>query len=347
MLQIHPNARTTPVTRAEIARSEEPTGILAQRFGVSTETIRKWRQRGADDCLDRSARPHQLPWKATEEERAVVCALRRSTNFALDDLTCVVTHFLPHLNRDSIWRILKAEGLNRRSPPVSSGPVKGKGTFKEYDLGFIHIDSKHLPKLKTSNGEKRKRYLYVAIDRRSRSVHLAVKDDETEKSAIAFLREAAAAFPFPLTHVLTDNGSCFTPAFAQACVELGAEYRHTKPYTPQTNGMVERFNRRVSSEVLGITIYSHQNLEQLLRGFNAAYNARRQRVLDGKTPNQVVAERLQARHQLAHVKTHDRAGPDDIAKARIIVEAAKEVSQPNTNSTTSLGYYGLRASAPQ
>ena len=188
---------------------------------------------------------------------------------------------------------------------------------------------KHWPKLQTSHGEKRKRYLYVAIDRCSRSVHLAVKDDETEKSAMAFLREAAAAFPFRLTHVLTDNGSCFTPAFAQACAELGAEYRHTKPYTPQTNGRVERFNGRVSREVLGITIYSHRDLEQLLRGFNAAYNARRQRVLDGKTPHQVVAERLQSCHQLANVKTHDQAGRDDIAKARLIVEAAKEVSQPD------------------
>ena len=37
-------------------------------------------------------------------------------------------------------------------------------------------------------------FLYVAIDRRSRSVHLAVKDDETEASAIAFLREAASRF---------------------------------------------------------------------------------------------------------------------------------------------------------
>src|SRR4051812_46446441 len=99
MLQIHPNARTTPVIRAEIARSKEPTGLLAQRYGVSTETIRKWRKRGVEDCLDHSARPHQLPWKATEEERAVVCALRRITNFALDDLTFVITHFLPHLIR--------------------------------------------------------------------------------------------------------------------------------------------------------------------------------------------------------------------------------------------------------
>ena len=330
MLQIHPNARTTPVTRAEIARSGEPTGVLARRYGVSTETIRKWRQRGASDCRDRSARPHTLPWKATEEERAIVCALRRATNFALDDLTFVVTHFLPHLNRDSVWRILKAEGLNRRPKPVSERPAKGQGRFGDYDLGFVHIDIKHLPKLQTADGQRRKRFLYVAIDRRSRSVHLAVKDDETERSAIAFLREAAAAFPFRLTHVLTDNGSCFTPAFARACAELGAQCRHTRPRTPQTNGLVERFNGRIGSEVLGITIHSHRQLEQLLRGFNAAYNARRQRVLDGKTPDQVVAERLKAKRALAKGKPLGRAGPCDTTKARLIAQAAKEVSQPDS-----------------
>jgi transposase len=327
MLQIHPNARTTPVTRAEIAGSHERSGILAQRYGVSTETIRKWRKRGAADCLDHSARPHQLPWKATEAERAIVCTLRRVTNFALDDLTFVITHFLPHLNRDSIWRILKAEGLNRRPKPASTQPAKG--TFKDYDLGFVHIDIKHLPKLQTADGERRKRYLYVAIDRRSRSVHLAVKDDETEASAIAFLREAAAALPFRMTHVLTDNGSCFTQAFAKVCAELGAAYRHIKPRTPQTNGMVERFNGRIVSEVLAITVYSHGQLEQLLRGFNAAYNARRQRVLAGQTPNQVVAERLTAKPALARAKPSGRAGPGDIIKARLIAESTNDVSQPD------------------
>jgi transposase InsO family protein len=125
---------------------------------------------------------------------------------------------------------------------------------------------------------------------------------------------------------LTDNGSCFT----QACAELGAEYRHIKPRTPQTNGMVERFNGRIGSEVLAITIYSHDQLEQLLRGFNAAYNARRQRVLEAKTPDQVVAERLTAKPALAKAKPSGRAGPCDITKARLIADRAKEVSQPDS-----------------
>ena len=79
---------------------------------------------------------------------------------------------------------------------VGHDPAKGQGTFRDYDLGFVHIDIKHLPKLQTSDGERRRRHLFVAIERRSRSVHLAVRDDKREASAIAFLREAAEAFPF-------------------------------------------------------------------------------------------------------------------------------------------------------
>ena len=66
MYHIHPNARTTPTVRAEIARSTEPSGELAKRYGVSTETIRKWRKRGTDDCRDRSSRPRHLRWRATD-----------------------------------------------------------------------------------------------------------------------------------------------------------------------------------------------------------------------------------------------------------------------------------------
>jgi len=74
MYAIHANARTTPAVRAEIARSTEPSSVLARRYGVSTETIRKGRKRGAADCQDPSSRPHKLPWTAPEEERAIVCA---------------------------------------------------------------------------------------------------------------------------------------------------------------------------------------------------------------------------------------------------------------------------------
>ena len=327
MLAIHPQARTTPTVRREIARSPEPTGVLAARYGVSTETVRKWRQRGVQDCQDRSSRPHKLPWKASEEERAIVCALRRATGFALDDLTFVVTHFLPHLNRDAVYRILKAEGLGRL--PAAHQTRRKSGSFKEDDLGFVHLDIKHLPKLRTADGESRKCYLSVAIDRCSRSVHLAVKDDETTDSAIAFLKQAIRAFPFKVTHVLTDRGSCFTAdGFEDACRKLKVQHRKTKPYTPQTNGMVERFNGRVQREVLDITVASHRDLETLLKGFNQAYNLRRQRVLKGAAPEQVVRTRLAAVPTLANPR-YKPPNPRALPQALKVVAAAKDVSHPD------------------
>ena len=178
----------------------------------------------------------------------------------------------------------------------------------------------------------RKRYLYVAIDRASRMVYLAVKDEETEACASAFLKEALAAFPFAVTHILTDNGSCFTAdAFKSTCRALGVEHRRTKPRTPRTNGMVERFNGRIGREVLVMCVGTHDVLERLLQGYNLAYNARRQRVLNGRSPDDVVRERLREKPQLANSAYHP---PDPghvavvTAEAQRAVISAKEVSQP-------------------
>ena len=52
-------------------------------------------------------------------------------------------------------------------------------------------------------------------------------------------------------------------------------------------------------------------------------------MLEGQTPDQVVAERLTANPALAKAKPSGRAGPNDIIKARLIAENAKEVSQPD------------------
>lgn len=107
--------------------------------------------------------------------------------------------------------------------------------------------------------------------------------------------------PFKVTHVLIDRGSCFTAvAFEAACERHGVQHRKTRPYTPKTNGMVERFNGRVQREVLGITLYSHADPEIVLRGFNAAYNGRRRRVLNGLSPETVLRQRLDDDPALTH-----------------------------------------------
>ena len=117
-------------------------------------------------------------------------------------------------------------------------------------------------------------------------------------------------------------------ALERACELHGVEHRKTRPYTPKTNGMVERFNDRVQREMLGITLYIHQDLETVLSYFNRAHNGRSQRVLKGYSPDMVLRERLKAKPELAKPVTKP-PDPDALPKALKVVATAKEVSHPD------------------
>ncbi len=75
-------------------------------------------------------------------------------------------------------------------------------------------------------------------------MHLAVYDAE---NTIDFLKAVKAACPFRITHILTDRGSRFTAdAFETAGRDMSIDRRRTEAYSPQPNGVVERFNGRVA-----------------------------------------------------------------------------------------------------
>ena len=50
-------------------------------------------------------------------------------------------------------------------------------------------------------------------------------------------------------HETRDGSSCYrSRPWLDACTELGITVKKTRPYRPQTNGKVERFNRTMTSE---------------------------------------------------------------------------------------------------
>ena len=73
--------------------------------------------------------------------------------------------------------------------------------------------------------------------------------------------------------------------FDQLCVELGIEHRWTKPRTPQTNGMVERFTGRISDVLQSHHFVSGEDLAQTLYRYVLLYNQQLpQSTLGSKTP---------------------------------------------------------------
>jgi transposase InsO family protein len=87
-------------------------------------------------------------------------------------------------------------------------------------------------------------FVHVAIDDASRVSYAEILADESGASVATFLRAAVAWFArldVKVQRVLTDKGSGYVSSqFRDTCAALGIRHKRTRPYTPRTNGKVER-----------------------------------------------------------------------------------------------------------
>jgi transposase InsO family protein len=286
---------------------------------VTAPTVRKWRSR--ETTADRSHRPHRLHCTLTPGQEAVAMAIRETLWLPLDDLLVVVREFLnADATRSGLARCMKRHGLNRRPVEDKDAPIARK-TFKDYAPGFVHVDIKYLPQMLD---ETARRCLFVAIDRATRWVYVRIYADQSEASSTDFLRRLRTAAPMKIEKRLTDNGSQFTDrfttkgkqlsgkhAFDRECAQLGIEHRLIKPRHPQTNGMVERFNGRISDVLATTRFRSREDLQTTIERYVKLYNDHLpQRALGHQTPLQVLRAWRKDRTELFVRKTKNQTGLD-------------------------------------
>jgi transposase InsO family protein len=301
LIKLHSQATTTPKIRATIQASKEPAWMVAERHGTSEQTVWKWRKR--DGVQDRSHTPHRLQTTLTPAQEAVAVALRKTLLVSLDDLLSVVREFLnPNASRSGLDRCLRRHGVGNLRDLKARAPQPKRSSFKAYETGYIHIDVKYLPQMAD---ESSRRYLFVAIDRATRWVFIRVFNAKTAANARRFLRDLERACPMRIRTILTDNGKEFTDRlfglrkraatgeheFDTLCTELGIEHRLTPPKSPQTNGMVERFNGRIEEVLQSYHFRSGEDLEATLHRYVWLYNQQLpQSALDSKTPLQAMKD---------------------------------------------------------
>lgn len=305
-MKLHANATTTPKIRTYIQQSTAPVAVLAAELGVSETTVRRWR--GRTTVTDRSHAPTTRTTTLSPVEERLICELRRELALSLDDICEVMQRCVrTAISRSAVHRCLKRHGLNRQPRPERPAP----GAFEQTPVGFIHIDLKHLPALR-----RRKSYAFVAIDRATRFVYVEVADSRSAETIAACLVRFLDAFPQPVRTILTDNGSEFTDRFAvdmkdkpdgkpsgrhpfdRLCAERDIEHRLTRPYKPQTNGMAERFNRRLAEALRNATpdtrntgknrFASHDERNRFILDFVHAYNRTRLKCLGYRAPIQTL-----------------------------------------------------------
>ena len=257
-MNIHKNARLTPLRREEMAIAVLDGTLskaqAARLYGVSSKIVSRWAERfamsGRAGMTDRSSRPRTSPRQTEQASCERVIHLRRQR------LTAKHIAMETGVSPATVSRVLKRAGLSRMKDIAPAEPVV-RYEYAEPG-GLIHLDIKRLGRFERvghritgdRKGQSNSRgvgweYVHVCIDDASRIAFTNIFPDEKATSAVAFLKAAVAYYNslgITVTRVMSDNGSCYKAKdFAKACKRLGLKHIRTKPYTPRTNGKAERF----------------------------------------------------------------------------------------------------------
>jgi transposase InsO family protein len=278
----HRNAPLTPTGRLRLARcvvdGQWPLRRAAERFQVSVSTAKRWadryRAQGEAGMVDRSSRPNFSPRRTpTRVERRIVKVrvLRRWGPARIA--------FLLRLVPSTVHRVLTRYGLARLAhlDRATAQPIRRYERTQPGEL--VHVDIKKLGNIPDGGGHRavgrragqrhRTRtpgktldaggnshvgysYLHNAVDDYSRLAYSEILPNEKKETAAAFWQRAQIFFAtngITVQRVLTDNGACYkSRLWRDTLTTAGITHKRTRPYRPQTNGKVERFNRTLLDE---------------------------------------------------------------------------------------------------
>ncbi|TIN32335.1 MAG: LacI family DNA-binding transcriptional regulator [Mesorhizobium sp.] len=197
-MNIHKNARLTPLRREEMALSVIEGALskahAARVYGVSAKIVARWVERykteGRAGMVDRSSRPAHTPQVTGASIAERIVALRRQRWTGKH-----IAHEVG-VSPATVSRVLKRTGLSRLSDIEPVEPVR---RYERENPGeMIHLDIKKLGRIAVS-GTASGQYpgavnFHIGIDD---ALHVAfVQDmpDRRKESALAFFETAVAPF---------------------------------------------------------------------------------------------------------------------------------------------------------
>ncbi|GLW70222.1 IS481 family transposase [Kitasatospora phosalacinea] len=304
----HRNARLTVHGRrllVERVRAGRPVAHIAAEMGISRTTahkwVRRWQEEGEAGLHDRPSRPRTTPHRTPDAIEAEVCRLRRERRLGPARIAPILG-----MPASTVHRVLTRHGVNRlRWMDRPTGQV-----IRRYERDrpgeLVHVDIKKLGNipdggghrvvdrqagesnrhattdLRTPSGTPKIGYSFVhsAVDDHTRLAYSEILPDERKETAVAFWRRAEQFFSglgITVERVLTDNGSCYKSHLWRDTLRTsGIAHKRTRPYRPQTNGKVERFNRTLLDEWAYQRPYtSNQERSEALPDFLHRYNYHR------------------------------------------------------------------------
>jgi len=206
------------------------------------------------------------------------------------------------IHERTVGKILKKEGLVRkyRVRKIKYKYIRAKRLPGE----LVEIDVKVVP----GRVAGKQYFQYTAIDTASRWRYLSIYDEQSSFHSIKFLEEVMTLFPHTISAVKTDNGSIFTNyylgtnkrsdmtvktvhAFDVFCGKHGITHYLIDPGKPSQQGTVERSHGEDQRKFYETHVFKKcGDLKKEIRKWNIYYNDLEHCGLDGKTPNEFLAD---------------------------------------------------------
>jgi transposase InsO family protein len=304
-VNIHANARLTLRARRDVVELMivgYPVNEIAAQFSVSRQTVYKWwarwRTEGDTGLWDRSSRPKRCPHQTSQALEWRIEQIRRSHKRGPARIGPMVG-----LSTSTVYAVLTRRGLNRLAwmHRPTGRVVRRIHTSRGGEL--VHVDSKRLGRIPTGGGWRvhgrsaaTKFYgggydhVHSAIDAYSRIAYSEILPADDAACCVGFWQRAISWFAehgITVEAVLTDNAKAYlSHAWADLCAEHNIEHRRIRPYTPRTNGKVERFNRTLADEWAYVRVYRRNiDRERALDKWLHLYNHHRSHTaLEGNPP---------------------------------------------------------------
>jgi transposase InsO family protein len=305
----HANAPLTPTGRLRLVALVEEDGLTfeaaAAASNVAQSTVHLWvtRWREASDeeretlsCLeDRLSRPHTSPNQVPDAEAARICERRERTGWSprrlADEPDIARSHSTVH-------RVLRRGGCSRRPRPERPAVVRYEWPCPG---NLLHMDVKKLGRFEgpghalTGDRSRRSRrvgweYVHSIVDDCSRLAYSEIHPDETAATATAFTERALDWFleqGIVCERLMTDNAFAYTQShsFKRLLRRRAIHHIRTRPYTPRTNGKVERFHQTLMREwAYALEYASSEARRQALPHWIDHYNERRTHSALGNRP---------------------------------------------------------------
>ena len=272
----------------------------------SQRSLERWlavyKKHGEESLEPKSTEPKTQPKETLISIKERVVEIRAKTKKCALKIHWQLEKEGVAIHERTIGKILKKEKLTRK---YRVKRIKYKYIKAERKPGeLVEIDVKYVP----GNVQNKEYFQYTAIDTASRWRHMEIFDEQSSYHSIEFLKIVMKKFKHKIEAIKTDNHSTFTNFYTGTnkrsdmtvktihpldicCAQNNMIHYLIDRGKPNQNGTVERSHREDEEKFYQQNKFKTLNeLQTKLKTWNDYYNNLEHCGLNGKTPNEFLAD---------------------------------------------------------